>query len=763
MAKKESISRRRFMKIGLSCMAGTAMNIKSHHASPQDEKTIGVSRTSLKRLLAIPTTCDQCPAGCGIIAYLNGERLVQLLGNPAHPKNRGGICVKGIAGINLVDDPERLLYPLKRIGPRGSNRWTRITWDEAYLTLASRLNTLLNTERIDECVVDMGQSDALLDRFIRVAGIVNVLHRPSLKNLNQSSVLEAMTGIPTLIPDVIRSRFILNFGANPYAHHDHYIGMARRLVEARLEKGAKLVTFDVRMSETATKSDEWHPIRAGTDGGVALALAHVIMDKGLADASFFKNKTNTSLTIMKNHLSQYTPEWAEKECGIKAKDIERLAITYATHKPSVTLIGGGATDHENGSQNTRCISLLNWLVGNLEKEGGLFFPRLPGSQKSTAKSWIEHHTGYKSSIRSISELKSSNKSVDTYFAYLANPAYSDLDCGESARLLKDEKIVPFLVVLETHMTETAILADLVLPAATYIEGWGVSIVPSLDAVPVINLRQPAVSLLSPAKALRAPNFDVGKLLEFTFQPKGEAKEVGNLCLELARKIEGDVHKSLPFENTQEYVRDTISILSDQEVDFQSLREKGLWISHTQHIPSRTVRLEISDENLREKSQTPLPDYQSLPAHREMKTYEFVLTPFKSNVDTKGTENSKWAREILHENRLWMNKDRASELGIKNGDKVRMTSSLGSINLRVLTTHRIHPDSVALAEGLGHTAFGNIAQARKFRSKDRDTQLIWWSKKGKGVNPNQIIEARMDPVGGGLASKDTVVQVHKIEE
>ena len=763
MAKKESISRRRFMKIGLSCMAGAAVNMGSQHASTQEEKTIGVSRTSLKRLLAIPTTCDQCPAGCGIIAYLNGERLVQLLGNPAHPKNQGGICAKGLAGINLVEDPERLLYPLKRIGPRGSNQWTRITWDEAYLTLASRLRTLINTKRIDECVVDIGQSDALLDRFIHIAGIVNVIHRPSLKNLNQTSALEAIAGTPSLIPDVTRSRFILNFGANPYAHHDHYIGMALRLVDARLEKGAKLVTFDVRMSETAAKSDEWHPIRAGTDGSIALAMAHVIIEKGLADMSFLKNKTNTSQTTLKTHLSQYTPEWAEKECGIKAKDIERLGITFATQKPSVALIGGGATDHENGSQNTRCISLLNWLVGNLDKEGGIYFPLLPGNQKSTAKSWIEHHTESKSSIRSIQELKSSNKSVDTYFACLANPAYSDLNCGKSARLLKDEKIVPFLVVLETHMTETAMLADLVLPAATYLEGWSLSIVPSLDKVPVINLRQPTVSLLSSAKALRSPNFDVGKLLEFTFQPKGEAKEVGNFCLELARKIEGNIHKGLPFENTQEYVRDMISTLSDQEVDLQSLREKGLWISHTNHMPPRAERLEVSDERPREKGQTPLPTYQAIPAHGEMKTHEFVLTPFKSNVDTKGTENSKWAREILHENRLWMNKDKTSELGIKSGDRVRVTSSLGSINMRVLITHRIHPDSVALAEGLGHTAFGNVAQARKFRSKDRDTQLIWWSKKGKGVNPNEIIEECIDPVGGGLASKDTVVQVHKIEE
>lgn len=748
------------MKIGLSCMAGTAVGVQSLPQVIQKKGAIGVSRTSLKRLVAIPTTCDLCPAGCGVIAYLNGERLVQILGNPLHPNNRGGICAKGIEGINLVNDPERLLYPLKRIGPRGSDQWTRITWDEVTLTLAARLSNLRDSKKRDEYVVDIGHPDVLLDLFIHTFGIANLIHRPALKNLNLSSALEAITGSPVLIPDVARSRYILNFGANPYAHHDHYIGLARRLVEARLERGTKLITFDVRMSETAAKSDQWHPLRAGTDGSLALALAHVIVKKNLADRDFIEQYTNTSIAQLKTHLLQYTPRWAERECGIKAEDIERLAVAFAARKPSVALIGGGAVDHENGSQNARSIVLLNALVGNLEKEGGVFFPRLPEIQESQAKFWLEHITGRQNSFRSIAEMK---KPVDTYFAYLSNPAYSDLDSEKSARLLSDQKAVRFLVVMDTHMTETARLADLVLPSATYLEEWGLSLAPSLDRISVINLRQPAVSLISPAKALRSPAFEVGKLLKLTFHPRGEAKEIGNLCLELARKIDKEAPKSLPWKNTLEYVKELISVLSTQEKDLQSLREKGLWKSPSQQILPRPEQLEISDQKGREIGKVPLPSYHPIPSHEKKKTGQFVLTTFHPNMNAKGTENSKWAREILHENRLWINKDRALELGIKNGDRVRVTSSVGELETRVLTTERIHPESVALAQGLGHTALGNVAQARRFRSKDRDSQLIWWSEKGKGVNPFQIIENRVDLMGGGLASKDTVVQVQKVEE
>jgi thiosulfate reductase/polysulfide reductase chain A len=305
------------------------------------------------------------------------------------------------------------------------------------------------------------------------------------------------------------------------------------------------------------------------------------------------------------------------------------------------------------------------------------------------------------------------------------------------------------------MTETAMLADLVLPAATYLEGWGVEFAPPLDGIPTLNLRQPVVSLLSPAEALRSPSFDSGKLLDPTFQPRGEAKEVGNVCLKLAKDIGGTAEKILPYKDTQDFASKMISFTLNDGVSLHDLKQKGFWINKKSKI--------LAEQSLAIKRRLRLPDYIPVTSEKIKKPNQFVLTTFKTNLGTEGMENSKWAREIFHENRLWLNKQKAEQLGIKNGDKVSISSSVGSLTLRAQTTNRIHPESVALAEGLGHTAFGSVAQARKSRSKDRDTQLVWWSKKGKGVNPNSIIEHRVDPVGGGHASKDTVVQVHKIEE
>lgn len=751
------------MKVGLSFAAGASMNLQVLPPAVFDKKRIAVSRTSLKQLTAIPTTCLQCPARCGVIAYLNGDRLVQILGNPDHPNNKGGICVKGLGGINLANDPERLLYPIKRTGPRGGNRWTRITWDEAYLMLASRISQLMKEGRTRELIIDIGQSDSLLDLFIRAVGEPSVINRPLERDLNRSSAFASMTGHRSLIPDVEKSRFILNFGANPLANHEYFIGLANRLVRARSEQGAKLITFDVRMSETAAKSDEWHPLKSGTDSSVALAMAQVIADREMFDRKFFEQNTNMSFPALKEHLSPYTPEWAESVSGMTAREIERLAAEFATQKPSLALIGGGATDHENGYQATKCISLLNWLAGNLEKEGGFLFPRFPGILDSVSYYGMERFSASKKNIHSFSGFKRPGFPIDSYFSYGANPAYSDPDCEESARLLKDENFIPFLVVMDTHMTETALLADLVLPSATYLEGWGIHPAPSLDGMAILNIRQPAVSLLSPAEALRSSTFNQGKLLENSFRPRGEALEIGNLCLRLAEKIGEDLRKHLPFQNTLDYVKKTISADPDSKVDLTVMEQTGFWVDNNNEAKGKRRPDKKADKILVEMDSSSLPDYMAVSSSRDGRFDRFTLTPFKTNLGTRGMENSKWAREILHENRLWMNKERARQLGLKNGDKVRVSSSLGSLVTRLLTTDLIHPESVALAEGLGHTAIGRVAQAQKFRSKDPDTQLIWWGKKGRGVNPRSIIEPRIDPIGGGHASKDTVVQVQRIEE
>jgi anaerobic selenocysteine-containing dehydrogenase len=545
--------------------------------------------------------------------------------------------------------------------------------------------------------------------------------------------------------------------------------LARQLVDARIKRGAKLVTFDVRMSETAAQSDDWYPIKAGTDAIVALAMAHIIVERGLVDNDFIKNKTNVSQSQLKLHLNRYTPEAAERESGVNAKVIEKLALEFASQRPTVAISGGGLSDHENGSQNVRCIHLLNWITGNLGKEGGIFVPRLHEFQPQDINFPIKAIGGIQESSQTWTQFLNESRKIDTYFAFMANPAFSEPENTSILRSFRDDKKVPFLVVMDTHLTETARFADLVLPAATYLEGWGLEIFPRIDNSAILNLRQPAVSLLSTTEALRSPEFEEGKLLESIFRPRGEAKEIGNFCLELSRRIGKDTRAKLPYRNTKDLVLKSVKNMEGCDLEF--LKRKGFWIGKLPVADKlkRTEREQSEDRVQRvmiflsaEKAQyaSPMPEYSPIETHKNFGKNEFILTMYKSNLWGKGTINSKWAREIFHENRLWINKNKATQLNISNGDRVRVVSAAGSIDIRVILTNRIHPQSVALAEGFGHDAVGNVAKGKRFKSSDPDTSIIWWTKNGNGENPFSVIERRKDPFGGGYALKDTVVRIEK---
>ena len=752
------------MKTGLACLAGAAVDRRTIQAQAFNSGSQAVSRTSLKKLQSIPTTCQQCPSGCGIIAHLDGDRCVQLLGNPSHPVNRGSICAKGIAGLNLVYDPDRLLYPLKRIGERGGGKWTRITWDEAYQTLLTRLGHPPLTGLNPRVVFDVGHPNPLLTRFLDSLGNRAIIDRQDLRRMNIELASFLTTGSGQLIPDISRSRTILNFGANPLAHHALFLGLARRLSEAIVDNGAKLFTFDVRMSETAAKSTAWFPVRPGTDGAVALSMAHVILKKELADRDFISRMTNTSIQNLESHLSSFTPTRAEEISGVRADWIEETAVTFASQKPSVALAGGGVADHVNGVQTVRCVLLLNWLVGNLEKEGGLYFssPSFGASADQSEKYNSPRPVG-------TNDLVKSGSTIDFYFSYLSNPAFDEVNCLDIEHYLRQENQVRFLAVMDTHLTETAELADLVLPAATPLECWGLEYAPSFDQMAVMNLRQPVVSLMSPARVLRSPDFESGKITESSFLPRGEAKDIGNVCIDLARRLGGSMVELFPFKSVKEFLSIEVSKLSGLSAagGMLGLQKEGFWLEETgESIKSRAERsirprpISVVSPSSQKGTIPSFPDFEEIKTHSNKDKDELILTCYKTGLIDKNTANSKWLREICHENSLWINRKTAEKHGISNGEKIQISSSSGSLLARALVTDRIHPESVALAEGFGHTATGSFAQAQKNKTKDRDTNLVWWNKTGQGVNPKKIIGLQKDSISGTYVNKDTLVRIYK---
>jgi anaerobic selenocysteine-containing dehydrogenase len=540
-----------------------------------------------------------------------------------------------------------------------------------------------------------------------------------------------------------RSRYILNFGANPYESDELYISLAQRMVEGRMNSAAKLVTFDVRLSNTAGRSNEWIPLKPGTDGIVALAMAQHILQQGLHDKEFLSRWTNVPLPRLAEHLAPYTPEQAEKVSAVKASDIKRLAVEFAKAKPSVVMAGRGVSGHVNGVQNERCIALLNAVVGSIDVPGGCCLPRRMDLGEPKWK------RPYASSLQALRALKEGKGLPDVYLCYLANPAYATPSTAEATQLLKDEKKIPFLVVADTHLTETGALADLLLPMTTYLESWNLESRPAMDLVPWVSIRQPLVA------------------------PLGKSMSLGDALAGLAKRLGEDLQKAFPYGNGEEFIKKAAARVGAlaKGAGLEGLRKEGVWFDAAAKPEYRTYqkkgfstpsgKFEISSGKAQEKGLSALPSYVPIKAHQEMKETEFVLAVYQPNVMTRRLANSKWLAEILHASPLWINLRTAQALGLKSGDRVKVSSSAGTLTVPVRLTHGLHPKVVALPEGLGHWELGKIARAKKYKSSDFDTNELWWEPEGNGVHTNTVIPAQFDPAAGGAAWNDAVVTITKI--
>jgi anaerobic selenocysteine-containing dehydrogenase len=706
-----------------------------------------VSRHTRKPLKGIPSICQLCPARCGIIGYLEGDQLVKIGGNPQHPNNLGKLCSRGLAGVNMAYDPDRITSPMIRRGERGKGQWERISWERAYGEIASRLKTIYQSGRKEDFVFQSEhEPQGLIRLFLDSFGKTLILHEDSLNFGNRDWGQWLTWGEERGVPDVANSHYILNFGSNFYENHEYYAGFIGRLIEGRFEKKAKLVTFDVRLSYTAGNSDEWFPITPGTDGLVALAMANVILKDNLHDKNFVQRWLNIPALQLAQYLSKYSPEMVEKISGIATADIERIAREFAISMPAVAIAGRGASSHFNGVYNERCIFLLNAIMGNIDIPGGYCFPRtyrLNGTNFSPFDLERDRFNPQKF----ISSVKQRRLSPKMYFICESNPAYTNPESGLTSEVLKDEKLIPYVVVADTYMTETAQFADLVLPVATYLESWGVDSSPALDLIPFVALQQPVIH----PYAKSVPMFDV--------------------CIELAQRIGGGIRRNFQFNSTEDYLEKVISGIRRLENagGLKYLKENGVWFDKNEKPRYRAQeskgfntpsgKIEIYSERLKRKGSQPLPTYEPIPGHGDLKG-KFVLIPYEPNVMGPRTGNFRWLAEINHHNPVWINRDVAKQLHIEQGDRVKISTRTESIVADTRLTFGIHPRVVAIERNLGHWGYGHMARAKRFKSKDPNTNLIWWEKEGNGISPNPIISGNSDPIGGGEGWNDTLVIISK---
>ncbi len=840
------LTRRNLMQLGIASgalMATGESFMPSAFAGTLKLKSGGkdFNPDTRKERKAIPSACWQCVTRDSMIGYVEDGRLVKLEGHPDSIRCEGKMCAKGQAGVNQVYDPDRILYPMKRVGKRGEGKWKRISWDEALGELTARLKKLRDEGHPEKFMFHYGRMKGSSSKLIKSVFLANygtktIGNHTSICEGGKWTAQELTWGKHYDNWDFDKTKFVLNFGSNCLEAHTNHIPVSHRLVQALVDRKVRMVTFDVRLSNTAAKSSEWIPVRPGTDGAVALAMCNIIMKSGLFDKNFLKYckatdnpdaSVDEKVLSLKSHLSQYTPEWAEKISGVSASKIKSLAMEFAKTKPAVVISYRGAVAHYNGNDTERAIQMLAAITGNIDNPGGRCrgvgpkwkYPKgpkdIPKGKKLKIVDGFKNQAAIPSHHMSHHVLKmikdGSHGRPDIYMWYCYTPVYANGDCTENIKVLKDEKMIPYTVCVSPFYDESAALADLILPDATYLERWDWEDMVSPKQIPEFYIRQPLV------------------------KPLGESRDFADVCCDLAKRL----GFPLGFDSKEEFVKKSCEKTPEikkvggfeymkkhgvwhdpkakpkyfsykKEVKEKDLKGKGIifdkatgvywnWkkskakneeeankkgYAHTkngykgyvgQKIANKVYKgfkpdklnksgyFELYSNLMKEKGFGPLPTYMSIPEHEKMKSDELILTTYKVAVHIHArSANCKWLTELYHDNPALINSKTAAAFGVKTGDKVKIKSDVGEIVTNVRIIEGIIPGVISISHHLGHWEYGRYASGKKAPmgdGKDSDLNLKWWNS--HGVHPNWIIPNSPDPINGQQRWMDTVVKVGKV--
>ncbi|MBI1850152.1 MAG: molybdopterin-dependent oxidoreductase [Planctomycetes bacterium] len=514
--------------------------------------------------MLVPTICFNCEAACGLLAYVDKEtlKIKKLEGNPAHPGSRGRNCAKGPATINQVDDPERILYPLKRTGRRGEGQWARATWEEACATIGARMRRAIVEKRGNEIMYHVGRPghDGFMDRVLQAWGIDGHNSHTNVCSASARLGYALWSGSDRPSPDHANARFILLLSAHLETGH-YFNPHAQRIIECKM-RGGKIAAMDPRLSNTASMSDWWLPTYPGSEAAVLLAMAKVLLDEGMIDREFVRRWVNWEdflraerpeapvtfdrfLDEIKAIYSGYTLEFAEKESGCPARRIYEVAreIGRAGSAFSSHVWRGAASGNLGGWQVARCLQFLNVLVGAVGTPGGTAphswdkFVPAPFLKPPPQKSWNEltfprefplGH--YEMSFLLPHFLKEGRGRVDVYFTRVYNPAWTNPDGLTWIEVLRDESKIGLHVALTPTWNETAYFADWVLPMGIGCERHDVQS-QETQSGQWIGFRQPV---------LRVAKERLGKPVKLTYEANpGEVWEEDELWTELSWRIDPD--------------------------------------------------------------------------------------------------------------------------------------------------------------------------------------------------------------------------------
>ena len=616
-----------------------------------------------------------CPDTCAwLVTVDDAGKAVKFEGDPDHPFTQGALCSKLKRYPDRVYSKDRVLYPLRRTGKKGAGEFARISWDEALDEMVEKLRETVDTHGpLSAMPYNFAGTIGMLMRYAGEQFFARLGSTELLGDICGATAYDATASVlgpldPMIPDDIEHSRYILLWGANTVVTNVHlWSGPIRRARKA----GAKVVVIDPVRTPTAAHAD-WHiQLHPGTDGALALGLMHVIVRDGLHDADFIEKHT-LGFDALCERIKAYPPEKVAGITGIAAADIEKLAREYATQGPSLLRSVVGLERYSNGHTNVRAMACLPVLIGAWKTRGGglfnytvtIFMEALDyGAILPTPEMQTRERQVHLAQLGRALTDPAMDPPINWLMVYNSNPVVTAANQNLTIQGLRREDL--FTVVHEQFITDTALYADIVLPATTQFE--------HLELMPAWG--QTHVALNPPAIAPQGealPNTEVFRRLS---QRMGYTEEYLHWSdEERIRRMLASGHPYLDGITYERLEQDGWAALNMG--DYQPLAEGK--------FATPSGKAEFYSQALEDAGFDPLPAWEPREEHdygRDGDAPLQLVTAKTSHFLNSEYVNLRHRGTIGHEPRVAINPVDADARGISDGDMIRMFNTYGEVEVR----------------------------------------------------------------------------------
>ena len=707
------VSRRNFLK--LTAGAGAAVGLGSTIRRVALEPFVQPPESELPgRATWFASTCRQCPAGCGIIVRVINGRPRKIEGSPSHPINRGKLCARGQAGLQLLYNPDRLRNAVRQNNGRGSREFEPMAWEIALDQLTSKFEGLSSPEAVGFLGGLMPDHlYALISRFLDSAGapppVLFDLHTALEGRATATDLSSRWFGADRLpIYDIANAEVVFSFGSNfletwmsPVAQSVDYGTMRQGQLGGR----GFLLQFEPRLSSTAASADEWVPVEPGTEGLIALGLGRIIVEENLGRAGSQREFSPMYRSVDVGAVAD--------AAGVSIEELLRLARIFTDVDRPVAIPGGYLASLPNGQPAGDAVMALNVIMRRLGREGGVFLPQEVPAEAFSSPASV---SGFSKVEELIERMRAGE--VEVMLIHSSNPIYDLPSWSGFQEALAN---VPTVISFSSFVDETAVAADWVLPDHTYLEGWGYQVVaPGADR-PVVSGQQPVTN------------------------PLYDTRSTADVFLSLANRLGGDVAVALPWLDEVAFLEENATQLLGSSIGFfDASTPAGFWSRWRQNggwWSENTIRQE--PEVLRDLAQ-PL-EVPSAEFDGDPESFPFYLVPYEAILLSDGRgANQPWLQETPDPMttarwNTWveLNPETAARLDLHDNDLVRVSSPSGELIAPVVVFPGIRPDTVAIPTGQGHQDYGRYAEQRGSNVMDLitpSTGSLQWGSTRVRVEP-----------------------------